>query len=82
MGYFRGKAAGDATTSGGWGLYWDADPAGKRLIIWGIAPSSSYHRTVNLEYDGKGKSERTLWYTTTPAGSPDTHHFFYYNLRK
>jgi hypothetical protein len=80
--YFRGHVAGDPTPSGGWVLYWDADPAGKRLIIWGIGPFTSYHRTVNLEYEAKGKIERTMWYTYTPQGSPNARYFVYYNLRK
>jgi hypothetical protein len=64
--YFRRVAAGDRTSGGGWALYWDADPDARRLLIWGIAPSVSYHRTVNVEV--VSKQERKLFYIF-PAGT-------------
>ncbi|MCR5887278.1 hypothetical protein LRS06_05685 [Hymenobacter sp. J193] len=66
--YFRGVAAGNRIP-GGWSLYWDADPEARRLMIWGIAPGVSYHRTVNVEV--VSKQERKLFYIF-PAGANGT----------
>jgi len=84
-GYFRGVGATDATVNGGVALYWDADPAAKRINIWGIGPSSSYHRFVNVEYDGAGKNERVMWYTLpigTSSATSVKRDTYYYTLRK
>lgn len=59
--YFKGQSAGDATVKGGWSLYWDADPDGKRILFWGITGGGSLHTTVNIE--NAGKNNQTLFYT-------------------
>ncbi len=50
--YFRTMSAGSRTASGGLTFYWDADPNGKRILLWAIGPTVSYHRVVNLEKAG------------------------------
>ena len=55
--YFKQVNAGARTPTGGHSFYWDADPNGERIFLWAVAPGTSYHRVVNLNYDSKNKIE-------------------------
>lgn len=78
--YFQGVGAGDGVAGGGWSLYWDADPAAERMILWGIGPSSSYQRVVN--WDGDGKNERTMWYLKPQSAASGIREFYYFEMEK
>lgn len=68
VGYFSGNNAGDPTSTGGWSLCWDADPEGLRLQFWGVNGGGSLHRSLNLQYEGKGKNTQQLYYIVQTPG--------------
>ncbi len=80
VGYFKRSDAGNPTTSGGWALYWDADPADLRLQFWGIQPGGSLHRVVNLARDGD--DSQRLTYIVTTKLRPGQRTFYTFELRK
>jgi hypothetical protein len=80
VGYFQGYNAGDPTVNNGWAVYWDVDPNGQRILFWGITGGGSYHKTVNLEYDGKNKM--TWTYLQLNNNSPNVRTFYTYVLSK
>ena len=62
--YFSGKAAGDSTPTG-WELYWDADPDGGRVLVWGIGPLSSYRVVITAA--SNDDHHRQFFYAIAPA---------------
>ena len=80
VGYFRNAGAGEATTTGGWALYWDADPNNQRLQFWGIKIGGSLHRMINLERDGD--SHQRLTYIITSKLKPAQRVITTLDLRK
>jgi len=80
VGYFQGYNAGFSTTTGGWAVYWDADPDSKRILFWGITSGGSYHKTVNLELDGNKK--QTLSYVQSFFNNPNERTFYTFKLSK
>ena len=80
VGYFQGYNAGFSTTNGGWAFYWDADPDSKRILFWAIAGGGSYHKTVNLETDGKNK--QTISYVQTFFNNQNVRTFYTFKMSK
>lgn len=78
--YFRSFTAGDPVVGGGWSLYWDADPAAERMILWGIGPSTSWHRVMN--WDGDGEKRRTMWYLIPQPPNSGKREFCYFDMEK
>ena len=78
--YFRRSGAGNGTTSGGWSLYWDADPEDRRLLFWGIQAGGSLHRAVNLERDGADRLR--LHYILTSKLRATQREFISFELRR
>jgi len=79
--YFSRVRAGDPTTAGGWSLYWDADPDGARLLLWGITGGGSYHRTVTLDSDDAQARQLHYVNRSTTRGANELT-FITWSLRK